>query len=69
MSDPRLQQLASEAARQIKAVTSERDSEIQAIYLDYREKAALIRAEASVDSLRGSDTDSRPEPHPQSIKH
>ena len=54
MNDPRLQKLASEAARKIKAVASDRDDQIQAIYQDYRQKAALIRAEASVESLTRS---------------
>lgn len=69
MSDPRIQQLASEAAQKVKLVASQRDADIQAIYQDYQQQAALIRAEASVDSLSHSDTDLRSEPHPQHRTH
>jgi hypothetical protein len=50
-TDPRLQQLASEAARKIKALTEERNADIQRIYQDYQEKAAAIRAESSTDGI------------------
>lgn len=69
MSDPRLQQLASEAARKIKAVASDRDNQIQEIYQQYQQQAASIRAEVSVESLRGSDTDQSLEPYPQHQTH
>jgi hypothetical protein len=68
MTDSRLKALAQEASAKIKAVTSQCDSQIQAIYQDYQEKAALIRAESSADGIE--DAPALPsEPHPQSIKH
>lgn len=69
MSDPRLQQLASEAAKQIKAVASQCDSQIQAIYQDYREKAAVIRAESSADGIeRAPALPSEPHPHQHQMR-
>jgi hypothetical protein len=50
-TDPRLQRLASEAARKIKALTDERDADIQRIYQDYQRKTAAIRAESSADGI------------------
>ena len=58
--DPRLQQLASEAAQKIKAITSERDEQIQQIYQEYRKKAEAITGTS--DSLTAS-ADSQPHPH------
>jgi hypothetical protein len=49
--DPRLQQLASEAARKIKALTDERNADIERIYQEYQQKAAAIRAESSTDGI------------------
>lgn len=49
--DPRLQQLASEAAKKIKALTDERDADIKRIYRDYQQKAAIIRAEGNTDGI------------------
>lgn len=42
MTDPRIQQLASEAAKKIKSVASQRNAEIQAIYQEFRTKADAI---------------------------
>ena len=67
-TDPRLQQLANEAARKIKAVASDRNAEIEAIYQDYQQKAAAIRAESSADGI-GNAPAQLSEPHPQSKKH
>ncbi len=64
-TDPRLQQLASEAAEKIKAVTSDRDGQIKRIYQNYREQATLIRAEVTSKDLARPTDDLRPEPHPQ----
>ncbi len=50
-TDPRLQQLASEAARKIKILTDQRDTDIRRIYQDYQQKAAAIRAESSTDGI------------------
>jgi hypothetical protein len=50
-TDPRLQQLASEAARKIKILADERDTDIRRIYQEYQEKAAAIRAESSTDGI------------------
>lgn len=64
MSDPRLQQLASEAARKIKAVASQCDSQIQAIYQNYQKRAAEIRAESSADGIESAPAlPSEPHPH------
>jgi hypothetical protein len=52
--DPRLKQLASEAARKIKALTEERNADIQRIYQDYQHKAAAIRAESSADGIESA---------------
>ncbi len=49
--DPRLQQLASEAARKIKTLSDERDADIRRVYQDYQQKAAAIRAESSADGI------------------
>lgn len=49
--DPRLQQLASEAARQIKTVTKERNADIERSYQEYQQKAAAIRAEGNTDGI------------------
>ena len=50
-TDLRLQQLASEAAKKIKALTDERDAHIKRIYEDYQRKAAAIRAESGTDGI------------------
>jgi hypothetical protein len=50
-SNPRLQQLASEAARKIQAVTEERDADIQRIYREYQQEVAAIRAESTTDGI------------------
>ena len=46
-----LQQLASEAGKKIKALSDERDADIERIYRDYQQKAAAIRAESSADGI------------------
>lgn len=52
MTDPRVQQLASEAAQKIKTVTSQRNAEIEQIYQDFRTKADAIQGTS--DSLSSS---------------
>jgi hypothetical protein len=49
--DPRIKQLASEAARKIKAITNERNADIESVYADYQQKVALIRAESTADGI------------------
>lgn len=50
-TDPRLQQLASEAARKIKSLTDERNADIQRIYEHYQKEAEAIRSESSADGI------------------
>ncbi len=50
-SDPRLQQLASEAARKIKAISNERDEQIKQIYQEYQQQVEAIKSERSADSI------------------
>lgn len=64
MTDPRVQQLASEAAQKIKAVANQRDADIQAIYQQYQQQAALIRAEATSQDLNRLTDDQSSEPTP-----
>jgi hypothetical protein len=49
--DPRLQQLASEAARKIKTLSDERNADIEGIYRDYQQRVAAIKAESSTDGI------------------
>ena len=51
--DPRIKALASEAAGKIKALTDIHQTQIEAIYQDFREKVANIQ-ESNADSLVGS---------------
>ena len=64
MTDPRIQQLASEAAQKIKAITSARNAEIEQIYREFRTKADAITGTS--DSLQAG---AGSQPHPQSKKH
>jgi hypothetical protein len=51
--DPRIKALASEAAGKIKALTVAHQTQIEAIYQDFREQAASIE-KSNADSLAGS---------------
>ncbi len=64
-TDPRLQQLASEAAQKIKVVASQRNAEIQQIYQDFRIKANAIQGTS--DSLTAC-ADSQPHPHQHQMR-
>lgn len=52
--DPRIKQLAREAAAEIKTLTVAHESQITAIYQQFRQKAAQIQ-ESNADSLVGSN--------------
>ena len=49
-SDPRIKQLASQAARKIKALRTENEQEIEAIYRHFRRQSRAIK-EASAAEL------------------
>ena len=50
-TDPRIQQLASEAASKIKAISNERDAEIKQIYQEYQQQVEVIKSESYTDSF------------------
>ena len=52
-TDPRIKALANQAAVKIKALTDAHESQIEAIYQEFREQAALI-TQGNADSLAGS---------------
>jgi hypothetical protein len=52
-SNPRIKALANEAAGKIKALTDIHQTQIEAIYQEFREKAASLE-ESNADSLAGS---------------
>lgn len=68
-TDPRIQALAAEAAQKIKAVASQYDADIQGIYQQYQQQAALIRAEATSQDLNRLTDDQSSEPYPQHQTH
>jgi hypothetical protein len=51
MKNPRIKALASEAALKIKALTVAHQTQIEAIYQDFREQAAEIQ-ESNADELQ-----------------
>jgi hypothetical protein len=51
--DPRIRALANKAAVKIKALTNAHESQIAAIYQQFREQAAIIQG-SNADSLAGS---------------
>jgi hypothetical protein len=51
MKNPRIKALASEAALKIKALTVAHQTQIEAIYQDFREQAANIQ-ESNADELQ-----------------
>lgn len=53
-TDPRIRALANKAAVRIKALSEAHESQIEAIYQEFRRKAALI-TEGNADSLDGSN--------------
>ena len=59
-SDPRIKELASEAALKIKALTDAHQTQIEAIYQEFREQAANL--ESNADSLDGSSVTPIPSP-------
>ncbi len=65
-SDPRLQQLASEAASKIKAISNERDEQIKQIYQKYQQQVEAIRLESYTDSFEQTPVQlSQLHPHQQ----
>ncbi len=61
--DPRIKALASEAALKIKALTVAHQTQIEAIYQDFREQAAEIQ-ESNADELETPSVT----PNPKSSK-
>ena len=59
--DPRIKALASEAAVKIKALTDIHQTQIAAIYQEFREQAAIIQG-SNADSLAGSSVTPIPSP-------
>ena len=62
-NNPKVKALANQAAVKIKALTDIHQTQIEAIYQDFREQAANIQ-ESNADSLPGSSVT----PVPQSSK-
>lgn len=60
-SNPRIKALASEAAGKIKALTVAHESQIQAIYQEFREQAANIQ-ESNADELHTPSVTPIPSP-------
>lgn len=59
--DPRIKQLASEAAIKIKALTEVHQTQIEAIYQEFREQAANIQG-SNAEELSSPSVTSIPSP-------
>ncbi len=55
-SNPQIRALAREAAEQIKTLSEAHDTELKAVYQDFRTKADAIRASADELQTRSADS-------------